>query len=94
MNMEQLLLAASEGLDLKRQRGRRSSGGGWEGSGGEGEAKRGREGGSKRSLAHAAVHKSVTHGQTHNRPHMTPTDAGDALVRPNGGENKASSGPV
>lgn len=88
MNMEQLLLAASEGLDLKRQRGRRSSGGGLEGR------QRGREGGSKRSLAHAAVRTSVTHGQTHNRPHMTRTDTGDKLVRPNGARNQTSSAPV
>lgn len=68
MNMEQLLLAASEGLDLKRQRGRRSSGGGLGKGGRDGERKRGR-----RLLAHAAARTSVTHGHRHRQTHSRAT---------------------
>lgn len=59
MNMEQLLLAGSEGQDLKRQRGRRST----------------KEEGSKCSLALSAMHKYNTHTHTYTyTPHMTRTD--------------------
>lgn len=58
MNMEQLLLAGSEGQDLKRQRGRRST----------------KEEGSKRSLAHSHTlrYAQVQHTHTH-APHMART---------------------